>query len=80
MSKRLVHPAALKAIRELRAATDPAFKGGRFGPAIGISHGHLCNVEAERRPLTDDAIERAAALLQVPIAAITIPNTLEAVA
>ncbi len=71
MRKRVILPGALRAIRTLKAASDPAFKGGTFGPSVGMSHAHLCNVEAGRRPLKEADIERVAAALGVDIDAIS---------
>lgn len=67
MRKRLVLPGALRTIRELKAKEDPKFKGGTFGPACQMSHGHLCNIEAGRKQPPEDVIHRIAALLEVPV-------------
>lgn len=72
MRKREIVPAALKAIRELKAKSDPAFRGGTFGPKANMSHGHLCNIEAGRKRPTEETIYLLAALLEVPVDAISI--------
>lgn len=79
MRKRHLLPGALRAIRSLKAASDPQFRGGT-GPAVGMSHAHLCNVEAGRRPLSDEAIEVVADALGVPVDAISYELPQEAVA
>lgn len=78
MSKRVVLPDALRAIRTLRAATDPAFKLSQFATTCGMSAGHLCNVEKGRKQPTEDAIERIARELDVPVTAISYEISMEA--
>lgn len=78
MSKRVVLPDALRAIRTLKAATDPTFKLGQFATKVPMSDGHLCNVEAGRKQLTEEHIERIAELLDVPVSAISYETSMEA--
>lgn len=82
MSKRVILPGALKAIRDLKAASDPVFRGGTFGPKCLMSHAHLCNIEAGRKNPPEDVIHRIAAHLGVPVDAISYfePKTLAATA
>lgn len=71
MSKRVALHLAIKAIREARAEVDPAFRGSRFAITVGMSHAHLCNIEAERKDPTEEALHRIAANLRVPVGAIS---------
>lgn len=71
MSKRVILPGALKAIRSLKAATDPTFRVGTFGPLCQMSDSHLCNIEAGRKQPPEEVIHRIAALLGVPVDAIS---------
>lgn len=81
MSKRVVLPGALKAIREAKAASDPTFRLGPFAAKCLMSSGHLCNIEAGRKPTTPEAtIHRIAAHLGVPVEAISYAVVTEAVA
>lgn len=80
MSKRreIVGP-AVKAIRELKASMpasedhDPTqFRGSKFAAACEMSHGHLCNIEKDRKKKTPlHTIQRIAAQLGVPFEAIS---------
>lgn len=80
MSKRreIVGP-AVKAIRELKASMpasedhDPTqFRGSKFAAACQMSHGHLCNIEQDRKKKTPLAtIQRIADQLGVPFQAIS---------
>jgi len=78
MSKRIVLPGAVKAIREARAATDPTFRIGQFAPRVLMSTSHLCNIEAGRKSATEEVIHRIAAHLGVPVSAISYEVSLEA--
>lgn len=71
MSKRLVLGAAVKAIREAKAKTDPDFRGSSFATTCLMSHAHLCNIEAGRKQPSEDVTHRLAAHLGVPIGAIS---------
>lgn len=82
MSKRILLPGAIRAIREAKAEHNPAYKLGKFAVACLMSPGHLCNIEAGRRHLTvpEDVIHRIAAHLGVPVDAISYVATTEAAA
>lgn len=82
MRKRVILPLALKTIRDMKADADPQFRGGTFGPKCGISHGHLCNVEAGRKQPPEELIHRIAAHLGVDVDAISYlePIAMEAIA
>lgn len=71
MSKRVILPLALKAIREAKAATDPEFRLSRFAVRCLMTPGHLCNIEAARKAAPEDVIHRIAAHLGVPVDAIS---------
>lgn len=71
MSKRIALPLAIKAIREAKAEVDPAFRGSRFCITVGMSHAHLCNIEADRKTPNEEALRRIAAELQVSVDAIS---------
>jgi transcriptional regulator with XRE-family HTH domain len=71
MSKRVILPGALRAIRELKAATDPAFRTGHFAPACLMSAAHLSNIEADRKSPPEAVICRIADQLGVSIDAIS---------
>jgi hypothetical protein len=73
MSNRALLPLALKAIRELRAEADPSFAIGSFGPKVGISAAHLCNIEAGRKRATPESIFRFAYELGISPDAISYP-------
>lgn len=79
MSKRVVLPGAVKAIREAKAVTDPGFKLGPFAAKCLMSSGHLCNIEAGRKPTTPEAtLHRIAAHLGVPVESISYVVPMEA--
>jgi DNA-binding transcriptional regulator YiaG len=78
MSKRVVLPAAIKAIREAKAEVDPSFRISHFAPRVLMSTGHLCNIEAGRKQPPEDVIHRIAAHLGVPVSAISYVASLEA--
>lgn len=89
MSKRVALGMAIKAIREARARQaaaegfDPEdFRLGRFAIKAQMTPGHLCNIEAGRKYPPEEVIHRIAALLGVPVDAISyvIEMPLEAVA
>lgn len=80
MSKQVVLGGAVKAIREAKAATDDRFKQARFSIACGMTPGHLCNIEAGRRPATQALIHTIAKELGVPIGAISYAMPEEAAA
>lgn len=64
----LPNGAAIKAFRQARG-----LKGVDLAAAVGISHGHLFNIESCRRKrASDEVLDRIAATLDVPLAAITI--------
>lgn len=71
VSKRVILPGALRAIRELKAATDESFRVGRFATTCLMSAGHLSNIEAGRKAATDEAIQKIATHLGVPVDAFT---------
>lgn len=69
---------AVRAIREARAlqpATedhDPAmFVAARFSIACLMTPGHLCNIEKDRKFPPEETIYRVAAMLRVPVDAIS---------
>lgn len=78
MSKRVLLPDALRAIRTLKAAKEDRFKLGQFATACLMSSGHLCNVEKGRKQPTDEALERIADQLEVPLSAISYETSMEA--
>lgn len=65
MRNRRINGVALRTIRELKAASDPAFKGSRFATACLMSHAHLINIEKGRKFPNDEVIERIALHLGV---------------
>lgn len=71
MSKRLVLPDAVRAIREAKAAHDPDFRVSTFAVKCLMSHGTLINIESGRRKASEEAIERIAGALGVPVSAIS---------
>lgn len=82
MSKRVLLPGAIKAIREAKATTNPDYKLGKFAVACLMSPGHLCNIEAGRKHKTvpSEVIDRIADRLGVTVDAISYTVSLEAVA
>lgn len=80
MSKRITLGAAVKAIREARAATDPTFRGSVFATTCLMSHAHLSNIEAGRKQPPEEVIHRIAAHLGVPVDAISYVIETEAAA
>ncbi len=73
---------AVRAIREAKAQGDPQFAGSKFAIRALMSHGHLVNIEADRRKAPEEVIHRLAALLSVPVDAIsyTVETATEAAA
>lgn len=71
MSKRVILGAAVKAIREAKAESDPRFRAAQFAVTCLMSPGHLCNIEKARKFPPEDVIHRVAAHLQVPVEAIS---------
>lgn len=71
MRKRVINGTALRTIRELKAASDPAFKGSRFAIACLMSHAHLINIEKDRKSPPEEVIQRIAERLGVPVEAIS---------
>lgn len=63
----LPNGAAIKAIRQAKR-----WKGVDLASAVGISHGHLFNIEACRgKKASDQVLKKIAETLDVPLAAIT---------
>lgn len=58
----LPNGAAIKALRQ-----DQKWKGAHFALAVGISHGHLFNIEAGRKRASQELLERIAVKLDVSI-------------
>lgn len=73
MSKRIALGLAIRAIREAKRESRPEYAGSQFAIACGMSHSHLCNLEAGRKQPTPDVLARIALLLGVPIDAISYP-------
>jgi transcriptional regulator with XRE-family HTH domain len=71
MSKRTILPGAVKAIREAKAESDARFRLGQFAVTCLMTPGHLRNIEAGRKPATEDVIHRIAAHLGVTVDAIS---------
>lgn len=61
--------ATLRTLRETRG-----WKLGEFATQIGISYAYLSNIEAGRKPLTNQLLSKAARLLQVDQIAIARPR------
>jgi len=80
MGKRVALGPAIKAIREAKAATDPALRGSTFAVACLISHAHLCNVESGLKQPSADLLARIAEHLGVPLEAISYITESEAAA
>lgn len=77
MRKRLVLGAAVKAIREAQGR-----KGSQVAVECLMSHAHLVNIEAGRKQPPAETVYRIAAVLRVPVDAISYEITIatEAVA
>lgn len=67
MRKRVAKGAAIRAIISAR----PDLSGSRVSVAAGMSHAHLSNVMADRKPLSEAGIARLALVMGVPIDAIS---------
>jgi transcriptional regulator with XRE-family HTH domain len=67
MSKRVALGPAIKAIR-----TAKGIAGGKFATDCLMSHAHLCNIEADRREPTPEALARIAQALDVSLDAISL--------
>ena len=80
MSKRVLLPGAVRAIRKAKEATDERFKLGRFAVACHTTPGHLCNFEMGRKVASADLVERIAEQLGVSLDAISYEITTEAAA
>lgn len=80
MSKRVILPGAVKAIREAKAESDDRFRLGQFSILCLMTPGHLCNIEAGRKQATEEVIHRVAAHLGVTIDAISYVTETEAAA
>lgn len=80
MSKRVILPGAVRAIRKARAASDPDFRGSVFATKCLISHAHLCNLEKGTKRASEEAIIRIAQALNVDIDDISYVIETEAVA
>lgn len=57
--------ATVKALREAHG-----WALGKFAVAVGLTHGHLANIEAGRKRLTPERARLIADTLKVPLAAI----------
>lgn len=71
MSNRVALGEAIKAIRLAKQESHPEFQGSRFAITVGMSHAHLCNLEAGRKQPTPDVLARIALALNVPLNAIS---------
>lgn len=80
MRKRTALGGAIRAIREAKAVTDPGFRGSTFAIRCGMSHAHLCNIEASRKAAPEPVIDRIAAALGVSVDAISYVIETEAAA
>lgn len=67
MRKRVAHGAAIRAIIDAR----PDLIASRLCIKAGMSHAHLCNVMADRKPLSEDKIRSLADAMGVPVKAIS---------
>lgn len=67
--------ATVKALREAHG-----WALGKFASAVGLSHGHLANIEAGRKRLTPEKARLVADTLRVPLAAIVTDYDVEDVA
>lgn len=67
MRKRVANGAAIRAIIEARSD----LVGSRVCIAAQMSHAHLSNVMADRKPLSEAGIARLALVMGVPIDAIS---------
>lgn len=67
MRKRVAHGAAIRAIIN----AHPDLVGSQVCIKAGISHAHLCNVMADRKPLSVDKMHALADAMGVDIEAIS---------
>lgn len=65
-------------IRALREAYG--WQLGKFAVAVGLSHGHLSNIEAGRKVATPERLRKIADVLSVPLAALITEFDVEDVA
>lgn len=77
MRKRVILGAAVKAIREAQGR-----KGAQFSIDCLMTPGHLCNIEQGRKQPPAETVYRIAAMLRVPVDAISyeIESASEAIA
>lgn len=70
----LPNSAAIKAIRQARG-----MKGVELAKVVGVTHGHLFNLEnpQRRKHASEKVLADIAAALGVPAAAVTIPEAIE---
>lgn len=57
--------ATIKALR-----TAYGWQTGKFAIAVGVTHGHLSNIEAGRKSATHETLRKIADVLNVPLAAL----------
>lgn len=67
--------ATIKALREAYG-----WRSTKFAIAIGMTHGHLSNIEAGRKAATPEKLRAIADVLGVPLAALTTEYAIEDVA
>lgn len=67
--------ATIKALREAHG-----WARGKFAARIGLSYGHLANIEAGRKRLTHEKARQVADALGVPLAAVVTAHTVDEVA
>lgn len=67
--------ATIKALREAYG-----WQVGKFAIAVGMTHGHLSNIEAGRKRATPEKLRKIADVLGVPLAALTTAFDVEDVA
>jgi len=67
--------ATVRALRESHGWTL-----SKFASVVGLSHGHLANIEAGRKRLTPEKARLIADTLQVPLAAIITPYPVDDIA
>ena len=70
----LPNSAAIKAIRQAKG-----WKGVDFAHAVGISSGHLFNLESvdRKKHVSAETLDRIARILSVPVEAVTYPEPVE---
>lgn len=67
--------ATIKALREAYG-----WQCGKFAVAIGLTHGHLSNIESGRKAATHEKLRLIADTLKVPLAALTTEFAVEDIA